>query len=430
MRFSLGAAVAALIVLVHAAPAAAVEVGQVERVDQTINGVAVDTFRWLDSRKRLRTISFKKQGSGNTGNGGYAVQMTYQYPNNAGALRTTTVAAPATNDGGFGYFVSHERYRDFSDGTQDTIAGKIFNKDDSPLGRGFPATIQTYPLQDGKVAIYKATITYPRYGTVDARPVNAGGSDSPPLPLTAASYKRYDIPVTVGWHIMAGRDFPRIRTKVDLTNVPPDRVSFDLRGPYGVLNFDNGNNGAVTKVVWADRLHFATTASPVTRNTGWTWNAGNTGGRYHALLVGNYEMGLFEPKLYANTEIRHGYADPRGSTSALFRNGAGCAYQNQLLPCDWEWPYQSLQYSLPYNAPNTPTTGKKIAWGSSAFYGTGPSLTRVWDSPTTSQEFVGYPASKVIVYDVCLVLDRTTSVGLTRTAAKLEKTTCAASLGQ
>src|SRR5687767_6715590 len=91
----------------------------------TVNGLKVDRYTWLDSNQRPRTVSLKQEGNGNPGHGGYAVQMTYQYESN-GAWKTVTVNAQAGSDGGFGYFVSHERYRDFTNGTNGTIAHKIF----------------------------------------------------------------------------------------------------------------------------------------------------------------------------------------------------------------------------------------------------------------------------------------------------------------
>ncbi|BBE71277.1 hypothetical protein [Oharaeibacter diazotrophicus] len=403
--------------------AAALEAGKVERVAETIGGVAVDTFRWYDSAGLVRSVSFKKQGSGNTGNGGYAIRMTYQY-RDASGVKNVVAPAPAGGDGGFGYFVSHERYRDFADGSQDTIAGKIFHADDSPLGLGFPATIGTAVRQNGAVMAYAATIAYPRYGTVAQRPVNANGSDSPALPLTASAYARYLMPATQTWYFQSGRDYPLVRVQVNMSGLKPDQASFDVRAPYGVLAFDNGGNSAVGKVMWGDRKHFVTTTNPVTRNSSWTWNAANSGGRYVALIANGYEMGMFEPKPFASSSLRDGYADERGSTSATYRGGKGCEWQTQLLPCDWEWPYQSLQYSLPYDSNTTPTTGKKIAWGSSAFYGTGPGLKTVWDSPTTSQSFVGYPSGGILFYDVCVVLGRSTAAGLTKTAAGVGASLC------
>jgi len=405
-------------------PAAALEPGKVERVSGMLGGVAVDTFWWYDSAGLVRSVSFKKQGSGNTGNGGYAIRMSYQY-RDASGLKNVIASAPAGGDGGFGYFVGHERYRDFADGTQDTIAGKIFGADDSPLGLGFPATIAIESRKSGKVMAYSATVNYPRYGTVAQRPVNANGSDSPALPLTKTAYQRFVLPATVIWHFEAGRDHPLVSVKVDLSSVKPDQVSFDLRAPYGVLSFDNGGNAVVSKVMWGDRFHFTTTSSPVTRNSSWTWNVANQGQRYVSLTAGGYEMGMFEPRNVSQSRTADGYADERGSTSAAYRGGKGCEWQTQLLPCDWEWPYQSLQYSLPYDSNTTPTTGKKIAWGSSAFYGTGPSLTTVWDSPTTSQPFVGYPSSKVLQYYTCVVLGRATAAGYVKSQAAAGVTRCA-----
>ncbi len=96
----------------------------------SINGLQVDRYSWHDTRGLTRTVSLKQEGNGNPGHGGYAIQMTYQL--NGG--QTITVNADAGGDGGFGYFVSHERFRDFTDGTSDTIASKIFGVDDSPLG--------------------------------------------------------------------------------------------------------------------------------------------------------------------------------------------------------------------------------------------------------------------------------------------------------
>src|SRR5579862_3761787 len=91
-------------------PAAAAFTG-VHHVVTTVNGLSVDQYSWYDSHRLLRTVSLKQEGNGNPGHGGYAVQMTYQH-----GASTITVNAESSNDGGFGYFVSHERYRTFTDG--------------------------------------------------------------------------------------------------------------------------------------------------------------------------------------------------------------------------------------------------------------------------------------------------------------------------
>jgi hypothetical protein len=376
-----------------------------------VNGVSVDRYTWTDSAGRKRSVSLKREGGGNPGHGGYAMQMTYRTANN----KLITV----DNDpgDGFGYFVSHERYRDFVGGGNDTIAHKVFGKDDSPLGRGFPVVGKRLRLHNPTLSAHRFTMTYPRYGTVAPIPKNANGNDVSKTPTDPAALALYHLPITITWYFEDGTDYPRIETRIDFGDVPgPDRVNFDIRGPYGVMRFDNGTDKNVDRVIWGDRRHFTTLGKPATRGSAWKWSEKNHGARYHALIAGSYEMGLFEPKLFKDSALRDGYADERGSRSTVFNGGNGCLYQDQLIPCDWEWPYQSLQYSLPNNRVD-PTNYKKIAWGSSAFYGTGPSLTRVYDSPTTSEPFKGYPASHRIVYSVCVVLGLTVPGGLTRQAA-------------
>src|SRR5437763_7723436 len=70
-----------------------------------VNGLQVDKYSWLDSHGLTRTVSLKQEGNGNAGHGGYATQMTYQLNG-----QTITVNADPGGDGGFGYFVSHERF--------------------------------------------------------------------------------------------------------------------------------------------------------------------------------------------------------------------------------------------------------------------------------------------------------------------------------
>lgn len=397
-------------------------------VATTVNGLKVDRYAWLDSKQRPRTVSLKMEGNGNPGHGGYAVKMTYQYNSN-GVWKTVIVNATAGSDGGFGYFVSHERYRDFTDGSNATIAGKIFGKDDSPLGRQFPVVGTTLVLQNANAIAHRFTLAYPRYGTLNPIPKDAGGNDVSKTPIDKALLKLYSLPITIIWVFQTGTDFPRIQTSVGLNNVPgPDRVNFDLRGPYGVMNFDNGGNNLIAKAMWGDRYHFTTTVAPLTRNRAWTWRSANQGARYNALIAGGFEMGLVEPRKFAQSALVDGYSDGRGKTSALYNGGKGCPDQNQLIPCDWEWPYQSAQYSLPYNNPNGGTTFEKIAWGTAPFWGTGASLPKVYDTSTTSEPFNGFPASKRITYNICVVLGRTIAGGLTKSIAAGPAYNCATAL--
>ena len=164
----------------------------------TINGLAVDVWSWTDSAGNVRTAALKKEGAGNTGHGGYAIQMTY-FVTGSGKPQKITVNAESGGDGGFGYFVSHERYRLFAGGVHDTIASRIFHKDDSPLGLGFKATASKPATPAGSGA-ERFTILYGHYGTVTPDPVNPDtGDDSKPLPAGTANYAFYSIPVSTTW---------------------------------------------------------------------------------------------------------------------------------------------------------------------------------------------------------------------------------------
>jgi len=394
----------------------------------TVNGLAADIWSWTDSAGNVRTAALKKEGAGNTGHGGYAIQMTY-FVTGSGKPQKITVNAESGGDGGFGYFVSHERYRLFAGGVHDTIASRIFHKDDSPLGLGFQATASKPSTPAGSGA-ERFTILYGHYGTITPDPVDPDtGDDSKPLPSGAANYAFYSIPVSTTWVFQDGLDYPRIDVAVDLSHVVPpggsgpkaDLVSFDVRGPYGVMVFDNGNDGTVRSVAWADREYsFILTKTPVTRDSTWDWSRKYGGARYQVLTAGRFEMGLYEPLRVTKSAVADGYSAERGFTSAGFAGGGGSSDSScggtQILPSDGEWPYQSVQYSLPCGAGNldATTTGKKIAWGSTAYFGT--SLTAVYNGQK-SFPFRGFPAIHKIAYSVCLVLGQTTAGTLTKAAA-------------
>lgn len=416
--------------LSFAEPVAAKHFTGVHHTVTMVNGLSVDQYSWYDSHKLLRTVSLKQEGNGNPGHGGYAVQMTYQ-----NGSKTVTVNAEKSSDGGFGYFVSHERYRDFTDGDSDTIADKIFHKDDSPLGLDFPVVGQEIATADNNAAAHQFTMEYAHYGTIVGIPKKPNGNDADPTPTNKSAFALYKMPITITWVFEAGTDYPRIDIGVDLSQVAkPDRVNFDVRGPYGVMVFDNGKDGVVDTAMWGDRFHFVSTTDPVTRNSAWDWSHPNTGARYSALIAGNYEMGLFEPTPFAHTKLVDSYADERGDNSAAYNNGKGCEGEKQIIPCDWEWPYQSVQYSLPYksksdpHANNEPTNFKKMAWGSTAYYGTGKSLKQVFDSSSTFEKFNGWPKGEMLSYSVCVVVGLTIEDGLTRNAAASQQNCAAAKL--
>jgi hypothetical protein len=429
-RLRSGAAVVALALVVPALTpvAAAAAVAPVTHGPATVNGLAVALWTWIDSQGMPRTVALKKEGHGNPGHGGYAVQMTYfaQLVPGGGFQKITVNAetpgaVDPNKDGGFGYFVSHERYRLFKDGAVDTIASHIFGTDDSPLGRRFAPTV-AIPAVPAGFGIEAFTIVYGHYGTLVPHPVDPQtGLEKKPLPLAAAAYQFYALPVTTSWVFETGRDYPRIHVVVDLSQVVPaggtaplaDLVSFDLRGPYGVMVFDDGADGVVDNALWGDQQYlFSILTSPPTRGAPWDWSAANPGARFNALVAGGFEMGLYEPHPAALSTLADGYAAERGFTSSSYAGQGGTSQDScpsadlQTLPSDGDWPYQSIQYSLPcpQGDPNfltDPAYGKKLAWGSSSYYGT--SLTAVYNGQA-SLPIQAWPANHLLNYNVCLVL--------------------------
>ena len=383
--------------------------------DLIVGGIYVDRYTWRDADARVRSVSLKKQCAENPGNGGYAIQMTYQVVAGANVV-TRTLGSDDGSDGGFGYFVSHEAYRHFSDGSDGTIASKN-GEDDSALGKGFPTTATA--ITTATTAIYTVSQNYYRWGTKNAAMYD-DNTGTIPTPAATSEHVRYLMPVVMAWSFAAGSNYPMIRTTVDQTHVPgADLVFFDVRGPYGILRFDEGKGLAIEGLFWGDRFDsFKNIAVPLTWGCGGDWSVANAGARYHALVAGDYEMGLYEPTLANASATADGYSDNRGKAAA----NISCADSAGLkLPCPGEWPYQSLNYSLDPTTPNQPTTGQKIAWGSSGFYGS--SLTAVSAGPGLTQAFSGRPASGLLVYDLCLVADKPTLAQAGNGAATMQSRT-------
>ncbi|WP_002636032.1 hypothetical protein [Myxococcus hansupus] len=372
----------------------------VSRETTTVEGIAVDRYTWTDSQGRPRTVSLKRQSS--AGNGGYAIHMTYDVPEGA-AWRTVSVTGTAGGETGFGYFVAHELYRTFDNGTSGTIAGK-HGEDDSPLGLGFPVEATRSELTAASTsASHTFTLRYPKWGT------RAAMADVTAATAAASSaHQKFMVPVSIRWVFEKGTDFPRIDTRMDLGEATAGQLSFDMRGPYGVVEFADANAGAtLNNVQWGDSRHHFTTgvqaAGALTTQANWTWNEpiGNTR-KYHALLARHpatgvlYELGLVELKLGQDTGLVYGgYSLNNGTTRAASGNallgpgfGAG------------EWPFQSAQYSGVSAA--SPVTGKKFAWGSSPFYGS--AIASVYFNNGVSLPITAFPASRALVYRTCLVL--------------------------
>jgi len=434
-----------------------------------VNGVNCEIWKWTDSTGHARTVALKKEGAGNPGHGGYAVQMTY-FAKFAGRASEkeywgkVTVDADvsgrvdsADGDGGFGYFVSHERYRYFGidkDGAENWRSIASLFPDgphpiDSPLGRSL-AAITSEPMLNGKgsVGAQSFTVDYGHYGTTRPVKIDANsGKETPPLTddaYNSTNYHYYTIPVTTTWVFQDGFDYPRIDVSVDFSKIippgaaapTPNLVSFDVRGPYGVMVFDDGVDGPIDRVLWGDQQFVfqagATTRSnawdyilssaTVTRSSAWDWSAPNKGARYNGLTAkgrtrGMFEMGLFEPVPASKSALADGYSPERGFTSRTYaaavanlERGLGPSVASclgisaQMLPSDATWPYQSIQYSLPCRGLNyltAPAITKKLAWGSSNYYGM--NLPNVFNGVGT-WPISGWPPGGKLNYSVCLVL--------------------------
>lgn len=406
----------------------------VQRTSTTILGLAVDQYTWTDSQGQPRTVSLKQQGNGNPGNGGYAVQMTYRVLE-SGNWRTVTANMASGGDGGFGYFVAHELYRSFDDGSSGTIA-ELHGEDDSPLGLSFPVSATASVIVSATTAAsHTFKLTYPKWGTL--APVADPTADRS-TPKALAQHVRYRVPVTIVWTFQKGTDYPRIDISVDISAATQGQLAFDMRGPYGVIEFaDSDANATINNVQWGDSaFRFASkvaTSGYLTQASAWTWSTPIGGTRpfqgmlaKHSISGVLYEIGLFEMKLGGDAGLVYsGYSSHRGGNGSGFYLAAGGIEQ-------WEWPFQSAQYSGAADdggwLAGAPIYGKKFAWGSAPFYGS--SLDTVYLNDTVSVPIDPYPAGGVITYRTCWVMGESTyagvgTAGLTQTVASRAAPNCA-----
>lgn len=386
---------------------------------ETISGIAVNTYTWTDSAGKPRTVSLKRQGNGNAGNGGYAVQFTYEVNG-----RTVRVDGTQGGEMGFGFFVAHERTRKFDDGSESTIAAR-HGEDDSPLGLGFGVRgARSTIAADSTFATHTFTSTYPKWGTTQAM---ANIDDD--APAAASAHQRFELPLTIRWVFEKGTDYPRIDITLDLSASQAGQLAFDVRGPYGTVEFADANRAATLQgVQWGDSaFHFTTKAAvnaDLTTNTAWSWNEPiATSRKYNALIARGdvlYEIGLVEKLLAGDTGLAYGgWADTRGLESV----GSGRALLSDTFP-GWQWPFQSAQYSG--LSANAASTFKKFAWGSSNLYGSA-SVTQFLNN-TLSVPLVPHPSQ--LTYRTCLVLgvssyDTVNFRGLAKTEATGAQSKCA-----
>ncbi|HET9482684.1 MAG TPA: Calx-beta domain-containing protein [Xanthomonadales bacterium] len=319
--------------------------------DVVVRSMESDRFTWQDAAGRPR-VAVLAHNDGQVGPFGGV------YPNRGGAMReyryrlpngTERVVGPNTSgntgQGGFGYVVSHPKEECGGDG--------------SPLGYGTPGTFQRLAIGRHH-AIFRFTQDYPRR-------CNAAGVEAPVA-----------IPVTIDWFFATGRDHPLWAVTYDLAAAPAgidaNELNDDSRAPYGELMFEGvateGERSLVSGVGWGDRFRFATTpdAGPVSYNSAWTWSAPNTVPYVKLWTTGtDATMGTVQTQ----TIVQHdagGYfgTSEWGDTSAtvplactIVRGGI-----DTVMPCDYNWPYQSINYEMNhFDSPNNTTRSNKLAWG-------------------------------------------------------------------
>ncbi|HVF35087.1 MAG TPA: hypothetical protein VND91_07160, partial [Candidatus Saccharimonadia bacterium] len=376
--------------------------------DVAVSGRTSDRYTWIDADGEPRSAALTHN---TTPGGGSLRQYTYRI---GAVTRTVGVTDSGFSVGagaGFGYVVSHlGGYNGNGDGMLDRCAGVV--PVESPLGYAFTGNFQR--LAAGRHhAIHRFTLDYPLYGCA----TNGG-------PITL-----YPMAVTIDWFFATGRDHPLWAATLDISSAPNDAVRADSRSPYGELLFDGSATSAAHSVIagvaWGDGRRFTTTSSPVTYNSSWTWNAPNTVPFVKLWTTAvDATMGMVQTQTKAQHEAG-GYFGAYDWDKTSASNPAGCSPARfgplHEMPCDFNWPYQSLNYELNSGAPDNSTNGSRLAWGTnfgfigqdqfvrhgSEFYG-GP-------DPTTFAD--GHPRQN---YSTYIVLDTHSSGAVEAQVAEIE----------
>jgi hypothetical protein len=305
--------------------------------DVTVDAMVSDRVAWRDAAHQPR-VAVLAHNDGQTGPGGTrgGELREFRYETAGG---TRIVRASGSFASGFGYVVSHR-----SEG-MDGIAA-----DDSPLGHQFTGVFLRV-FEGRHHLIFRFTQLYPRYSTTTATPPNT----------------RYDVPVTIDWVFSTGRDHPLWAITWDLSQVPVNAVESDARAPYGELLFDGssseGAHSVIAGVGWGDRYRFSTTTNPATYNSQWTWNTPNTI-PYVKLWTTDVDatMGTVQTQTIVQQDGGGYWGTTRWNTTSAAGNACNTIVSH-LMPCDFNWPYQSINYSLDPLAPDGPTNNTRLAWG-------------------------------------------------------------------
>jgi hypothetical protein len=342
-----------------------------------------EQYAWIDANGQPRVAVLARN---NVSGGGMLDRYMYQLASAA----TRTVNATADYAGGFGYVVSHLPYENscpLIPPSQFCYSNATIG-DDSPLGLGFTGTY-SIKFAGRHHAIHEFKTTYPRF--------------TGPHP-TGAPFIRYDVPVTIQWMFVNGRDHPLWSVTWDWSAVPASlplaqQIEGDSRGPYGDLQFDgiSGSGNVIGGVAWAvDQRRFITTTAPFTLSSDWTWNTvGAAAIPYNMLWINNAnaQMGVVQTSLLSTHDAGNGGygASIQGQTSSTV---TPCPDENHKMPCTWNWPYQSIENDFYNNVgaldPNANTTGRRLAWGAKLGAIGRDSYTNYAGGTTTQSKYKSY----------------------------------------
>ena len=298
--------------------------------DVPIDGITGDRFAWRDQAGRPRVAVLAHNDGGTTPGGSRGGELR-EFRYEAGAI-TRVVRATSDAFGGFGYVVSHPA-------DEGTCTG---GGDPSSLGHFTPGAYQRV-FEGRHHAIFRFTQAYPRYCT------------------TGAPAQQFNLPVTIDWVFSTGRDDPLWAVTWDLSGVPVNRLEDDARGPYGQLRIDgaasDGARAQIAGVAWGDYYRFASSTDPVTLASAWSWNLPNAV-PFVKLWTASVDatMGLVQTQTIAQQDAG-GYWG-QGLWMQASATLSGCP-GNYLMPCDYNWPYQSINYNLYGGA----TRDARLAWG-------------------------------------------------------------------
>ena len=357
----------------------------IDEHDVSAGGMTSDRFTWRDASglPRVAVLAHNDAGAGPGGTQGGELRE-FRYETGGG---TRIVRASSSGAAGFGYVVSHPISEDIcTPGHGDT----------SMLGH-LRAGTWTRVFEGRHHAIFRFRTTYPRYCT------------------TSAPAAEYDVPVTIDWLFATGRDHPIWAVTWDLSGAPVNALEDDSRAPYGELLFDGsdseGAHSTIAGVGWGDRYKFASTTNPATYDAAWTWNTPNTI-PYVKLWTTEVDatMGTVQTQTIVQQDAGGYFGTDRWNTTSA--DGDACppgedGANAHSLPCSYNWPYQSINYSMGEvigESNGTPTNNTRLAWGTNfGFLGQAAYHihgSEYWGGPLPDATAPGWPKKSYSVHVV------------------------------